>query len=137
MTAQQISKALANAGLLCLVIIFFTRPPVDYFLIGLAVVLPVVALKIRPDPREVASEKLKNEDETDLMTLWDVADEADIPWKEVPRELQRSGVPRADATGWKRRLPVSGVNMLYRRVDIDAWLANRHDDAGSLTRLSN
>lgn len=108
-------------------------PPPGWW-IAMIVLVCWAAFEILRPPSETAlrdhAEGL-NPNPDDEMTLYEVADIAGMSWKDVPRALERAGVSRSDATGWRARLPVVATHIRYRRDEVQRWLDTRNAESGS------
>lgn len=112
-------------GLLSLVIGFVAPWPMSPILIVLGIVIAITLFLTGSNEAELAAQARNANDDPDLMTVWEVAEAAGMPTKSVVRVLNRDGVSRADARGWRARAPVAATKIRYRRSEIARWLDTR------------
>ena len=118
-------RRLSGIGMLMMLLAFLAPWPASLVLFVAAIVLVLGMVLTRPTAAEIAEKARRTNEDPDLMTVWDVAEVANVSVRSIPRALERDGVPRADAHGWRARLPVGETKLRYRRSDIERWLASR------------
>lgn len=122
--ATNIRRVGGCLGASLLVLSVFVAPPFSIALFLGALVIAVGLFLFRPREIELAQIAKKNQDPTSL-TVFDIAELTGESPKSTATSLDRDGVPRADAKGWKRALPAPITKLRYRRSDIERWLASR------------
>jgi hypothetical protein len=131
MNAVRARRILGAGGVLSLISSGFTPWPISLILFGLGVLIVAVLVVRRPSESDLARQASEACDDPGLMTVWEVAEVADMPRKAVVLALDRDGISRADQRGWRAMLPIPITQIRYRCADVDRWLSTRQEDSAT------
>lgn len=120
------TRRLAGAtGLLALMAAALVPPPFSLISFGAGLVIATALFMLRPSPAGLARQAGEANEDPDLLTVFEVAEMSGLRPAQAAQALDRAEVTRADAVGWRRKLPVRMTNLRYRRADIQRWLEAR------------